>query len=72
MSGIGKGALWSLFAAAVAEQPIALCAPVDPFQGSDGELIESLFVPGVQRAGGLDAALRLTRKARAGCSVPLD
>ena len=54
--GKGKAAVWCLFAAAVAEQPVDLQVDLAGFAGTDEDFIESFFVPGIQRAGGLRAA----------------
>ncbi|HLJ14520.1 MAG TPA: hypothetical protein VKV15_08500 [Bryobacteraceae bacterium] len=59
--GVGKAGLWCRFAAAVAPVPVQLDAPaaVD-FTGSDQDFIDKFFVPGIQRAGGVHAAMLLT------------
>jgi dienelactone hydrolase len=62
--GLGKAAAWSLFAAAVAPLDLKLTADLSSFQGTDEDLIGQLFVPGIQRAGGLKAALELTAERR--------
>ncbi len=62
--GLDKAAVWALFAAAVAPAPLQLSADLSSFQGTDEEFIEQFFVPGIQRAGGLPAALRLTAGMR--------
>jgi hypothetical protein len=54
--GKGKAAVWCLFAAAVAEQTVDLQVDLAGFAGSDKDFIDSFFVPGIQRAGGLRAA----------------
>jgi hypothetical protein len=58
--GLGKAAVWCQFAAAVAPQPVNLQADLGNFAGSDKDFAEGFFVPGIQRAGGLAAARRLT------------
>lgn len=55
----GGAAVWCTFAAAVAPKPVHLDAPAPDFHGTDPEFIDRFFVPGVQRAGGWAAALRL-------------
>lgn len=56
----GKAAIWCTFAAAVAGTRVELDAPAPPnFRGSDQDLIEQFFVPGLQRAGGWTAATSL-------------
>lgn len=57
--GLGEAAVWAVFAAAIAPGPIELSADLNGFAGTDEELRKGFFVPGIQRAGGLDAALRL-------------
>jgi len=59
--GLGRAALWALFAAAVAPIEIQLSADLSGFEGRDQDFIERFFVPGIQRAGGLEAARKLTR-----------
>jgi len=57
--GLGKAAVWCLFAAAVAPHPVDLHADVSGFAGKDQDFIDNFFVPGIQRAGGLKAAQAL-------------
>ena len=57
--GTGKAAVWATFAAAVLPEAVKLEAPLGAFRGTDQDFVESLFVPGIQKAGGLEAALRL-------------
>jgi hypothetical protein len=57
--GLGKAAVWCLFAAAVAPRPVDLKADAGQFKGTDTDFENSFFVPGIQRAGGLQAARRL-------------
>jgi dienelactone hydrolase len=57
--GLGKAAVWCLFAAAVSRQPVDLQAGLGGFTGADQDYIDSFFVPGIQRAGGLRAARQL-------------
>ena len=57
--GTGKAAVWATFAAAVLPEAVKLEAPLGTFRGTDQDFVESLFVPGIQKAGGLEAALRL-------------
>jgi hypothetical protein len=52
----GRAAIWCTFAAAVAETGVDLDAPLGTFRGTDQDLIEQFFIPGLQRAGGLAAA----------------
>uniref|UniRef100_Q01SB1 Acetyl xylan esterase domain-containing protein n=1 Tax=Solibacter usitatus (strain Ellin6076) TaxID=234267 RepID=Q01SB1_SOLUE len=60
--GVGKAAVWCQFAAALARRPVELKADLGGFTGSDQEYLDSFFVPGIQRAGGLRAARMLTGK----------
>jgi dienelactone hydrolase len=60
--GVGKAAVWATFAAALAKTPLKLEAPLGNFRGTDEDFIRDFFVPGIQRAGGLDAARLLTKK----------
>lgn len=55
----GKAAVWCTFAAAVAPMKVKLDAPLGGFAGTDEDYIHWFFVPGIERAGGLEAALRL-------------
>jgi dienelactone hydrolase len=64
LAGFGKAAVWTLFAAAVAPVGVNLSGDLAGFHGSDEDFIQNFFVPGIQRAGGLDAALKLTRNQR--------
>jgi hypothetical protein len=57
--GIDEGAIWSLFAAALARTRVNLMSDVSNYHGEDRDLIDRFFVPGIQRAGGLKAAQRL-------------
>ena len=57
----GRAAIWCTFAAAVSDTPVDLDAPLGSFRGSDQDLIEQFFIPGLQRAGGLAAANSLVR-----------
>jgi hypothetical protein len=58
--GSGTAAVWALFAAAVAQTPVSLSADPGGFAGTDADFVKSFFVPGIQRAGGLKAARKLT------------
>ena len=64
LRGTGKAGVWCLFAAAVADTGLALKAELEGFHGKDEDFLRQFFVPGIQRAGGLDAALRLTQSMR--------
>ncbi len=62
--GLGKAGIWSVFAAAVSPVDLKLSADVAGFQGRDEDFLEQFSVPGIQRAGGLEAAFRLTADMR--------
>jgi hypothetical protein len=57
--GLGKSAVWCEFAAAIANERIILHADISGFKGSDEDYVNSFFVPGIQRAGGIAAARAL-------------
>ncbi len=58
---LGKAAVWCEFAAAVAPVPVDLKADISGFGGSDEDFVRDFFVPGIQRAGGIAAALALLK-----------
>jgi dienelactone hydrolase len=60
--GVDNAAVWATFAAAVAKTSVRLDASLGSFRGEDDDFIKRFFVPGIQRAGGLNAALLLTGK----------
>lgn len=62
--GTGSAGVWCLFAAAVAGVEITLKIDLGDFKGQDDDFLRRFFVPGIRRAGGLDAALRLTAAYR--------
>ncbi len=62
VAGLEKAAVWCLFAAALAKTPVELTADLSTFRGEDNDFLSKFFVPGIQRAGGLKAALALTAK----------
>jgi dienelactone hydrolase len=55
----GAASVWVTFAAAVANRPVRLNAPLGGFRGTDQDFERAFFVPGIQRAGGLAAAQAL-------------
>ena len=57
----GRAGVWCEFAAAVSPIRVNLHADLSSFHGTDEEFINEFFVPGIQRAGGLKAALALTQ-----------
>jgi hypothetical protein len=62
--GTGKASVWALFAAAAAPVPVKLEGELEGFSGEDRDFADHFFVPGIQRAGGLNAAKRLAADAR--------
>jgi hypothetical protein len=64
LRGVGRAGIWCLFAAAVARTDLKLHADLEGFKGTDEDFLGQFFVPGIQRAGGLDAAMRLTAALR--------
>ena len=59
--GLGKASVWCLFAAAVTPHPLDFQRGSFEFSGKDQEFLDTFFVPGIQRAGGLKAALALVK-----------
>ncbi|MBM3736964.1 MAG: hypothetical protein FJW39_14380 [Acidobacteria bacterium] len=59
VAGTGKAAVWCRFAAAVAPVGVKLTGSAQ-FGGTDAEMEDQFFVPGIQRAGGWKSALMLT------------
>jgi dienelactone hydrolase len=55
----GRAVLWAEFAAAVAPQPFVVERSLDGFSSQDQDFINQFFVPGIQRAGGLEAVRRI-------------
>jgi len=62
--GLGDAGIWCVFAAAVAPIASDVIADLNGFGGSDKDFRDHFFVPGIQRAGGLNAALKLVSRAR--------
>lgn len=67
--GMGNAGIWALFAAAVAPVEASVIADIHGFSGSDEDFCDRFFVPGIQRAGGLNAAMRLVNHLRAAIPV---
>jgi hypothetical protein len=63
--GLGTAGIRSLFAAAVAPVETNLIIDLNGFSGTDSDFVTRFFVPGIQHAGGLQAALRLAGSVRA-------
>jgi dienelactone hydrolase len=61
--GLGKAAIWCEFAAAVPPAHFTLQVDLSGFHGIDEEFARDFFVPGIQRAGGLNAAQALLNQA---------
>jgi len=59
--GTGNASIWAVFAAAVSPVPVKLDGGLEGFTGEDKDYIDRFFVPGIQRAGGLGAALRCVK-----------
>ncbi len=57
--GVKEAAVWCVFAAAVAPEEVEVMGDLNGFIGSDEDFRDRFFVPGIQRAGGLAAALQL-------------
>jgi hypothetical protein len=57
----GHAAIWAQFAAAAAPIPVAFEGKLDGFSGQDQDFIDKFFVPGIQRAGGIEAVWRILR-----------
>ena len=55
-------AIWCTFAAAMSPVKVKLDAPLGTFKGTDQDFLDEFFVPGIQRAGGLSAALALSKR----------
>ena len=63
--GVGTApAVWAEFAAAVAPVPVRLKGDRSAFRGTDEDFLKYFNVPGIQLAGGLAAADRLTAASR--------
>jgi dienelactone hydrolase len=62
--GLGDAGIWCVFAAAIAPVSIDVVADLNGFGGSDQDFHDRFFIPGIQRAGGLGAALKLVNRVR--------
>ncbi len=58
--GFGTASARALFAGAVAPIELKLNVELGDFRGSDDNFRKYFFIPGIQRAGGLRAAIRVT------------
>ena len=54
--GTDEASIWCLFAAAIAPLDVSVHAETGWFRGSDSDYLHSFFVPGIERAGGVQAA----------------
>jgi len=72
MIGLGDAGVWCLFAGAIAPQPVNVIADLNGFGGSDEDFHDRFFVPSIQRAGGLSAALRLVNRVRTVVLAPAE
>jgi dienelactone hydrolase len=68
--GLEQAGVWALFAAALAPNRPVLEADLSRFEGDDEDFRKLFFVPGIQRAGGLEAALRLLDSPPASQALP--
>lgn len=64
LMGLNDAGVWCIFAAAIAPIPVDVIADLNGFGGSDEDFHERFFVPGIQRAGGLNTALKLVTRLR--------
>lgn len=61
---LGEAGVGCLFAAAASPIDLDLLVDLNGFSGSDKDFRNRFFVPGIQRVGGLQAALRLLNRVR--------
>ena len=61
--GAGVAGIRCVFAAAISPVNVNLFADVNGFAGWDSDFLDSFYVPGIQRAGGLAAALKLVNRS---------
>jgi hypothetical protein len=54
--------VWCTFAAALSPVKVKLDAPLGAFKGTDQAFMDDFFVPGIQRAGGISAAMALLKR----------
>src|SRR6185437_2319339 len=59
--GLDKSAVWALFAAALTPGDFVFSPQLGSFSGKDDDFIRDFFVPGIQKAGGVEAALRILK-----------
>lgn len=58
---LGESSAWCLAAAAASYSPVQLSLDLRELNASDESFNKGLFIPGIQRAGGLPVLLQLTR-----------
>ena len=63
--GLEKSSVWALFAAALAPQDLVFTPNITPFASKDEDFMRDFFVPGIQKVGGTDTAMRVIRSRRA-------
>jgi hypothetical protein len=59
--GLDKSSIWALFAATLAPSDVVLSPNIAPFPANDDDFIRDFFVPGIQKAGGIGAAIQVIR-----------
>ncbi len=59
LRGIGQAAIWCLFAAVISPNKVLVDSNLKGFDGSDEQLLHNFRVPGIQKAGGIPAALKI-------------
>lgn len=64
LMGLSDAGIWCIFAAAIAPEAVDVIADLNGFGGTDEDFRQRFFVPGIQRAGGLNAALKLVNRLR--------
>lgn len=62
VEGIGRAAIWCLFAAAVSPVHVQLDSRIEGFSGTDDEMLRQFPVPGIQKVGGVQTAMAIFAK----------
>ena len=57
--GLEKSSVWALFAASLAPPEVVFSPNIAPFAGTDDEFVQDFFVPGIQKVGGIGAAMQV-------------
>ena len=60
--GLEGASVWALFADALAPSGVVFAPKLGKFAGTDEDFVSGFFVPGIQNAGGINAALKLVRQ----------